>query len=275
MEGSEMIPEGWKALQEYARVREEFELVARAGIRVACIESAMLNVDALCCAIDRLAARSTDAPSYELALERLAQQWDGCEWEDCPDVGAAIRDDFAMHLAAENFTVKPGCDDLKPYGYATGLALFREAARGRALAATKAPAVPAAQGKQWPWRDACPDDAPAVPATDARAEPALMTDEQVAVAVESEFSRTGEWPEGDVQIAHAIQRALSTTAPAEAMSDTRRLDWLLPNLAPANFGVEFADGYQWESEAEFLAKWRTAIDIELTALAAASTGGKS
>ena len=45
--------------------------------------------------------------------------------------------------------------------------------------------------------------------------------------------------------------------------DTARLNWLLPNLHPANFGLEFPGGYEWSGEAEFLRKWRAAIDAEL------------
>jgi hypothetical protein len=43
-------------------------------------------------------------------------------------------------------------------------------------------------------------------------------------------------------------------------SDTARLNWLLPNLNPANFGLDFPGGYEWDNEAELLRKWRSAID---------------
>lgn len=52
--------------------------------------------------------------------------------------------------------------------------------------------------------------------------------------------------------------------------DAERLDYLLPNLHPANFGMEFRGGYEWDSEAEFLEKWRGAIDA---AIAAKKRGG--
>jgi hypothetical protein len=46
-------------------------------------------------------------------------------------------------------------------------------------------------------------------------------------------------------------------------ADTKRLDWVLPNLHPATFGMEFPGGYQWADDAEYLSKWRAAIDAEL------------
>jgi hypothetical protein len=51
----------------------------------------------------------------------------------------------------------------------------------------------------------------------------------------------------------------------EVRKDAMRLDWLLPNLHPATWGMEFPGGYEWDSPAELLAKWRTAIDAELAA----------
>lgn len=57
---------------------------------------------------------------------------------------------------------------------------------------------------------------------------------------------------------------------AGAPTDTQRLDWLLPNLHPATWGMEFPGGYEWADDAEFLAKWRAAID-EALATQAAST----
>lgn len=52
-------------------------------------------------------------------------------------------------------------------------------------------------------------------------------------------------------------------APAGEAPDTKRLDWLLPNLHPATFGMDFPGGYEWDSDAEYLSKWRAAIDAEL------------
>jgi hypothetical protein len=49
----------------------------------------------------------------------------------------------------------------------------------------------------------------------------------------------------------------------EVRKDAVRLDWLLPNLHPATWGMEFPGGYEWGSPAELLAKWRAAIDAEL------------
>lgn len=34
----------------------------------------------------------------QLAIERVAVQWDGCSWEDCADIGASIRADVSLHL---------------------------------------------------------------------------------------------------------------------------------------------------------------------------------
>jgi hypothetical protein len=51
----------------------------------------------------------------------------------------------------------------------------------------------------------------------------------------------------------------------EARKDAARLDWLLPNLHPATWGMEFEGGYDWASPAELLAKWRKSIDDELAA----------
>lgn len=44
-----------------------------------------------------------DAARIELerlkqAVEKVATQWDTCNWEMCGDVGASIRADIAMHL---------------------------------------------------------------------------------------------------------------------------------------------------------------------------------
>jgi hypothetical protein len=50
---------------------------------------------------DLVRHRCADAVApWRQALEKLAQQWDGCMWEDVQDVGASIRSDFAMHLRA-------------------------------------------------------------------------------------------------------------------------------------------------------------------------------
>lgn len=66
--------------------------------------------------------------------------------------------------------------------------------------------------------------------------------------------------------------AFATTAQPAAPTehpDTKRLDWLLPNLHPANFGM----GFEWGTDEEFLAGWRNAIDADLAA--PTETGGKS
>jgi hypothetical protein len=55
--------------------------------------------------------------------------------------------------------------------------------------------------------------------------------------------------------------------------DAARLDWLLPNIHPANFGFEFEGGYEWDSEAEFLSKFRKAIDAAMSAHQAKKTEG--
>lgn len=41
--------------------------------------------------------------------------------------------------------------------------------------------------------------------------------------------------------------------------DTERLDWLLPNVHPATFGMNF----EWDTDAEYLAGWRRVIDQEI------------
>jgi hypothetical protein len=50
---------------------------------------------------------------------------------------------------------------------------------------------------------------------------------------------------------------------ADEVTDAQRLAWLLPNLHPANFGMEFPGGYEWEDEADYLRKWRGAIDAAM------------
>jgi uncharacterized coiled-coil protein SlyX len=57
----------------------------------------------------------------------------------------------------------------------------------------------------------------------------------------------------------------------EVRKDAGRLDWLLPNLNPATWGMDFEGGYEWADDAEFLRKWRCAIDGELHSRAAAMT----
>lgn len=53
--------------------------------------------------------------------------------------------------------------------------------------------------------------------------------------------------------------------PTDEATDAARLEWVLPNLHPANFGMEFPGGYEWEDEADYLRKWRAAIDAEMRA----------
>ena len=65
-----------------------------------------------------------------------------------------------------------------------------------------------------------------------------------------------------------IKDLQSAPAPNDG-GDTARLAWLLPNLHPANFGLKFPGGYKWADEAEFLSKWRAAIDAALINLGCA------
>lgn len=68
----------------------------------------------------------------------------------------------------------------------------------------------------------------------------------------------------NLQACGMIGTAQQGAAQAQA-GDTARLDWLLPNLHPANFGLDFDGGYTWDSEAEYLAKYRKAIDAAMAA----------
>ncbi len=48
----------------------------------------------------------TASADWRTAFEALAAQWDGCQWEDVADVGASMREDFAMHLRAASASVR-------------------------------------------------------------------------------------------------------------------------------------------------------------------------
>ncbi len=68
------------------------------------------------------------------------------------------------------------------------------------------------------------------------------------------------------ELADRLQKQRAAEAELrEVRKDAVRLDWLLPNLHPATWGMEFPGGYEWDSPAELLAKWRAAIDAELAA----------
>ena len=69
----------------------------------------------------------------------------------------------------------------------------------------------------------------------------------------------------NVAASRLIRSATLQAPQSEDSRDAARLDWLLPNLHPANFGMEFEGGYEWDSDAEYLAKWRAAIDAEIEA----------
>lgn len=69
---------------------------------------------------------------------------------------------------------------------------------------------------------------------------------------------------------HAALKAQPAPTEAAQGEDSARLDWLLPNLHPADFGFDFDGGYEWKSREELLRKFRTAID---RARASAETGG--
>jgi hypothetical protein len=58
-----------------------------------------------------------------------------------------------------------------------------------------------------------------------------------------------------------------------ALRDTERLNWMLPNLHPANFGLDFPGGYEWADNAEFLRKWRAAIDSAIGGVEASAVKG--
>lgn len=85
----------------------------------------------------------------------------------------------------------------------------------------------------------------------------------VAVAREAPSGRTVV----DSAVILAIDKRLSEAFAElqEVRKDAGRLDWLLPNLHPATWGMEFEGGYDWASPAELLAKWRKSIDDELAA----------
>lgn len=78
-------------------------------------------------------------------------------------------------------------------------------------------------------------------------------------------------PDGAINVAMLGCGASPGTA-RDAGSDTERLDWLLPNLHPATWGMEFPGGHEWADDAEFRAKWRAAIDSELDAARAGAKG---
>ena len=73
---------------------------------------------------------------------------------------------------------------------------------------------------------------------------------------------------------HASEISRLTAELEEARKDAGRLDWLLPNLHPATFGMDFEGGYEWADDAELLRKWRNAIDVELRSRSAAMTKEK-
>ncbi len=119
-----------------------------------------------------------------------------------------------------------------------------------------------------------------VPATPPTAQPATQAVEVMRLArelvdAELELARQKTFGEpipnsffvsrSDAECALESAAQALASPPAAALDDTRRLEWLLPNLHPANFDMEFPGGYEWDSDAEFLAKWRAAIDAELAA----------
>jgi hypothetical protein len=70
------------------------------------------------------------------------------------------------------------------------------------------------------------------------------------------------------QFCRAVAEILRVSAQAadskeDEATDSKRLAWLLPNLHPANFGLEFEGGYEWDNEAEYLRKWRSVIDSNM------------
>jgi hypothetical protein len=69
--------------------------------------------------------------------------------------------------------------------------------------------------------------------------------------------------DGDYYSEEADDIEQSRARAADEVTDAQRLAWLLPNLHPANFGMEFPGGYEWEDEADYLRKWRGAIDAAM------------
>lgn len=58
-----------------------------------------------------------------------------------------------------------------------------------------------------------------------------------------------------------IRARAALSSQSDAPTDTQRLDWLLPNLHPANFGLDY-DAEKLDED--YCAEWRAAIDRDLS-----------